>query len=281
MQYCTYAMLVMALVLGACEGSSPIAHELTAPTVEIAPAAPEPVAAAPEPRPDPERDRMPLGGPIGSFRFTMYFVAVEPPPETDDATLAATTLSSGAPDTLSGEPDTLSGGPDTTTIYIKKGCKPLATVSKDFGKKLDIQGSGKLRDGRVVNVTGVCRCPNSPCYKEIKAAWAWGAGGRLTPFRSVAIDTRLIKLGTVLYVPELDGMRMPGKSPWGGFVHDGCVVAADRGGGIQGHELDFFVAKKAFSDGLHARHRLKRVTVFDGKGWCEKKRGAVKKKAGG
>ena len=40
------------------------------------------------------------------------------------------------------------------------------------------------------------------------AAWAMGAGGRLSPFRSVAIDTKVIPMGKVLYIPELDGMLM-------------------------------------------------------------------------
>jgi 3D (Asp-Asp-Asp) domain-containing protein len=220
---------------------------------------------------------MPYGAPIGTFRFTMYFVAVEPDaPKSrrDDVALAAVNPS-GPPDSLSGQPDEVSGPPDTTTLYLKKGCAPLATVARGFGKQLDIQGTGKLRDGRVVNTTGVCRCPHSPCYKEIKAAWAMGAGGRLTPFRSVAVDTRLIKLGTMLYIPELDGIRMPGKAPWGGFVHDGCVVAADRGGGIEGHELDFFAAKKAYVESLDGRHHIKRISVFNGKGWCAKKDGKV------
>jgi 3D (Asp-Asp-Asp) domain-containing protein len=177
--------------------------------------------------------------------------------------------------TLSGPPDSLSGAPDTMTLYSQPGCRPLATVAHAFGHQLDIQGTGKLKDGRVVNTSGTCSCKHSPCYFEVDDAWGMGPGGRLIPFRSVAIDTKVIPLGKVLYIPQLDGMQMPGKAPWGGFVHDGCVVAADRGGGIQGHELDFFVGKKVFSDAIYHRYKTEHITVMDGKGWCEKKDGKV------
>jgi 3D (Asp-Asp-Asp) domain-containing protein len=272
---CTVAAIVVAMVLVGCEGSSPLA-----PAYRTQPSLIETHArVTTDPDPEPPAPDRPVarGRRIGGFRFTMYFVAVEPdrPSRREEApTLAATTLMSAPPDIVSGSPDNTSRASDMT-LYTKKGCKPLARVGRVFGKQLDIQGTGKLRDGRVVNTSGRCACPHSPCYKEIKAVWAMGAGGRLTPFRSVAIDTRLIKMGTMLYIPELDGVQMPGKAPWGGFIHDGCVVAADRGGGIAGRELDFFVAKKAYVESLDGRNHLRRINVYDGKGWCEKKDGKV------
>ena len=69
---------------------------------------------------------------------------------------------------------------------------------------------------------------------------------------------------------------MPGRAPWGGFVHDGCVVADDTGGGIDGNRLDLFVGRKATSSGCRgpaaqpyawAGH----VPVFDGSKICERK----------
>src|SRR5688500_17014905 len=254
MQYYAWRSLQRALAWGAvialflaCEGASPIVDGLSADSHRLTLASPrtevEAAIAAPVERP------------IGEFRFTMYYVAVEPtPPEddTDDEELLAT---------VSGSPDTLSGSPDMVTLYEAKRCKPIAQVDRAFARQLDIQGTGKLADGRVVNTSGRCRCPNSPCFKQIKATWALGAAGRggLAPFRSAAVDTRIIPLGSLLYVPELDGLRMPGKAPWGGYVHDGCIVADDRGGGIRGRELDLFVAKKSYSRALYTRSRLKKV----------------------
>ena len=58
----------------------------------------------------------------------------------------------------------------------------------------------------------------------------------LIPFKSVAVDPRLIQLGEPLYIPEFDGMVLPD-----GSIHDGCVRADDTGGGIKGRKMDFFV----------------------------------------
>jgi len=239
---CTiFSVLVALSVVHALTVPSPIAHRLSVVIhrhPQIVPGPSPTVAASSAPV---------IGARIGEFRFTMYYVAVEP----EAAPVAS--------------PDQA-----TITLYSKKDCAPLAVVERAFGKNLDLQGTGKLKDGRVVNTAGSCRCPHSPCYAEIKAAWAMGPRDRLTPFRAVAIDTRIVKLGSLLYVQELDGLRMPGKGPWGGFVHDGCVIASDRGGGIRGRELDFFVGKKVYSDSLYRRTKMRKVTVFDGKGRCER-----------
>jgi 3D (Asp-Asp-Asp) domain-containing protein len=274
----------VAGALAGCEGTTPL--PVTAGGAAVVSV--ERVEREPIPPPAPA-----YGRPLGVFQFTMYYVAAEadhPEPARPgaDASGAIHATVAANDNALSGHPDELSGGPDggprevessdnrtNVTLYHRKGCAPIAQVGAEFAAQLDIQGTGKLRDGRVVNTSGSCRCPNSPCYFEIDNAWAMGPKGRLSPFRSVAVDTRVIPLGTVLYLPELDGVRMPGRAPWGGFVHDGCVVAEDRGGGIRGHDIDFFVARKTFSNILDARHRLKKVGVFEGTGWCEKRNGKV------
>lgn len=250
------------LALSGCEGQS----SLSPSTIAEASPAPAPATAG-----ERRADLPELGEPLGAFRFTMYYVAQESAyPKVD---------LSGIPDEVSGAPDDDGGATDggkSVTLFAKD-CRPIADVDAGFARQIDMQGTGKLRDGRVLNTSGTCKCQHSPCYFEIKAAWAMGANGRLSPFRSVAIDTSIVPLGSMLYIPDLDGLRMPGKAPWGGYIHDGCVMADDRGGGIKGHELDFFVAKKTFSDSLDRRHRIKRISVFDGKGWCERKDGRIRK----
>jgi hypothetical protein len=68
---------------------------------------------------------------------------------------------------------------------------------------------------------------------------------------------------------------MPGAKPWGGFVHDGCVIAHDTGGGVRGKQLDFFMAQRHHYASFDRRHRLKQVSVFDGASRCEKKGATV------
>jgi len=130
-------------------------------------------------------------------------------------------------------------------------CLPIAAVSIPFLRQLAMEGTGLLTDGRLINFEARCSCSweGVACFREVTDDREWGIGvdeRRLVPFRSVAVDNAVIATGTHLYVPDLDGLVMPGEAPWGGFVHDGCLVADDRGGHIDGDHLDFFVAKRGF-----------------------------------
>lgn len=76
-----------------------------------------------------------------------------------------------------------------------------------------------------------------------KGPFGDGAGGfQIVPFRSIAVDTRLIPLGTVLYVPAARGVAIT--LPSGRkAVHDGYFFASDRGGGIRDNHVDVFVGQ--------------------------------------
>ena len=171
--------------------------------------------------------------------------------------------------------------PQRVSIYAgASNCRPIASVTREFASELVMQGTGKLRDGRTVNIWGACGCDFSPCFQIVGNEWGYGGNGRqLQPFRTVAVDPKKIPLGTLLYIPALEGRRMPGRAPWGGFIHDGCVIADDTGGGIDGNQLDFFVARRAYYHALSHRngsHRWAKSTeVFSGKGICQRKNGKV------
>lgn len=187
------------------------------------------------PRPEPDRK-------LGAFKLTYYFMAEQ------------------------------EGGRRTVQLYDKKGCKRITKVSRKDARQLALQGGGKLDDGRILIYAGHCRCSGAPCYKLAEDSHAWGTGAKdrpLSPFRSVAVDPSRVAIGTVLYIPELDGLTVPGHFPDGGFVHDGCVVADDRGGGIKGRQLDLFTAKKVHYTAFSRRHRIRRVTVFRGGERCK------------
>lgn len=165
-------------------------------------------------------------------------------------------------------------GPATVSIYKRKTCKQLAKVSKSFAHRLALEGTGKLRDGRVVNTAGSCKCGSSPCFFVVKKSKKWGVGvGKrpLVPYRSVAVDPGIVPVGTMLYIPQLDGLTMPGHAPYGGFVHDGCVRADDRGGNVNGKQLDLFMGKRSHYRAFFHRNRLKTLTVLDGSNICERK----------
>lgn len=235
------------------------------------------VAPAPDAQPAPEP---PEARTLGEFQLTFYYVAsedeVDPAPRRraandnagDDASLAASQ-------------------PDLVPVYDRR-CRPLASVSRAFAAQLTMQGTGRLLDGRVLNVAAPCDCPRTPCFHVLPSHRKWGMGGSgqpLEPFRTVAVDPRRVKLGSLLYVPELDGVRMPGPAPIGGFVHDGCVVAGDTGGGVQGAQLDLFVARRAYYKGLARRGGshgwARRVEVLDGAERCQRVGGKVSRSAAG
>jgi 3D (Asp-Asp-Asp) domain-containing protein len=105
---------------------------------------------------------------------------------------------------------------------------------------LRLEGSGLMRDGRIINYTGKCAFGYGTCFEQLDVTehpFGRGAGLRpLVPFKSVAVDPRLVPIGEPLYIPELDGLVLPD-----GSIHDGCVRADDTGGGIKRRKMDFFV----------------------------------------
>jgi 3D (Asp-Asp-Asp) domain-containing protein len=162
-------------------------------------------------------------------------------------------------------------GTPTERVYGKTGCAVLATVTPEYARSLRLEGTGRLLDGRVINVSGACACPASPCFVEVDEDHPWGYGVQdrpLVPYRSVAVDREVVPYGTTLWLAELDGVPVPGEPPWGGFVHDGCVQAVDTGGGIDGMQLDWFVGLRASYRTLDAALDLSRATVHDGGARC-------------
>jgi 3D (Asp-Asp-Asp) domain-containing protein len=278
-----------ALLLAYAASTSGVVRDEGRPIAEAIPPLPAVSRAAPEVKPL---------QPLGRFRMTFYYVVneedVPEPPvvvATADAAPAsgelAATTEGVATDAVAtdgpadgGATLAASAGPEQVPVYDKR-CRELATVTPRFLAQMRMQGTGKLRDGRTLNIWGACECPRTPCYREVEGVrWGYAGNGRaLSPFRTVAVDPRKIKLGSLLYVAELDGRTMPGRAPWGGFVHDGCVVADDTGGGVKGHQLDLFVGRRAYYKGLGRRggsHAwARKVAVYDGSTRCQRTGGRV------
>ena len=267
---------LFAKILNGINGIAPIALVLGCQGPRVDKKAPSPKAETSIPAPKKKHSEHDEPKPLGRFDITFYYVASE-----DDDGKAQAGAANDNADLVAVAP--VETAPDAVSIYEPKHCTKLADISHAFLQQLVLQGTGKLRDGRVVNVWGACSCPGK-CFKPVAGQWGTGGAGRpLQPFRTVAVDRNLIKLGSLLYVPDLEGRTMPGRKPLGGFVHDGCVMADDTGGGIIGNQLDLFVGRKAYFYGLASRggsHAWARNTpVFDGTGICERKGRKISKRA--
>lgn len=142
------------------------------------------------------------------------------------------------------------------TPLLTADCDILGDVPEAFHDDLCIEGSGILTDGRVVNYASSCTqecfaavtCGRHRrykiCYRVLdpeRYPWGMGVEGRaLEPDVSIAVDRSLIPIGSILYLPELDGVIPPGRSE----PHDGCVRADDIGGAIKGNHIDFFAGTR-------------------------------------
>ncbi len=258
--------LAPVLVLGACQG----------PTVTPSPKVDHKAGMITQPT----REQSDEPKPIGEFNVTFYYVIGED--EIVAKKAGSKVANDNAAELTAVVPDR---DQDNVNVYEASTCDTIASVSHEFANQLAIQGTGKLHDGRVLNIWGRCKCSNSPCFKVTENQWGTaGSNHPLQPFRTVAVDPKVVKLGSLLYVPLLEGRTMPGRAPWGGFVHDGCVVADDTGGHIDGHRLDLFVGRKAYFLGLSgsgSSHAwAKHVPIYDGSQICERKGRKVSRKSG-
>jgi 3D (Asp-Asp-Asp) domain-containing protein len=117
----------------------------------------------------------------------------------------------------------------------------VARVASAFRKALKLEGTGKLLDGRVVNYAGLK--DGISRFHVTSHPWGHGVGDcALIPFHTVAVDPRLIPLGSVVEILETRGMWLPD-----GTRHDGLWRAEDIGGAIQGDRIDLFIAEKGNS----------------------------------
>lgn len=79
-------------------------------------------------------------------------------------------------------------------------------------------------------------------FRAANGPYGDGAGGTnyiLFPYRTIAVDNRVIPYGTLIYIPEARGIQVSLKSGKK-FTHDGYFFAADKGGAIKGNHIDVF-----------------------------------------
>jgi 3D (Asp-Asp-Asp) domain-containing protein len=142
---------------------------------------------------------------LGKFKVTYYWITCE-----DDAK-----------------------GDRDTEIQDPRGVS-LGKFRADFVKNLKLEGTGRTIEGKTLNWAGNGR------YELVKHPWGTGArSAPLEPFRSIAVDPKVIAIGTKVLIPQAVGAALPD-----GSSHDGVFVAADTGSAIKGQHIDLFCGLK-------------------------------------
>ncbi|CEP07686.1 hypothetical protein [Parasitella parasitica] len=131
-----------------------------------------------------------------------------------------------------GKTVTLSGS-KSKTLKSDSG-STIAKVAENTFDKFQMEGTGLLKNGVMVNLGD-----SDKTFQKVdrsKAPYGLGSDDNihLTPWVSVAAND--LKVGTRLYVKELDGVKLPD-----GKTHNGCVRVDDEGWSFNGCQLDFFV----------------------------------------
>jgi len=173
---------------------------------------------------------------LGRFKPSFYWIALE----TDD------------------------GLPRTKPVLDMEG-NVLAMVSEKFYRELRMEGTGRLLDGRLLNYHGRVTLPDGT--KEIRyrfcgpeAPYGYGyEDNPLIPFRSIAVDIKVIPIGSKIYIPAAKGAKLPD-----GEIHDGIFYALDIGDAIKNKRIDIFTSfgdqSKVFRD-IGLTH-MKPVEIF-------------------
>lgn len=153
-----------------------------------------------------------------------------------------------------------------TPLYKKDGTL-IGKFPKRFVSDLRIQGSARLSSGDILAHGGPCEYgPTGICYRILsrkKYPWGQGSTGRpLKLMQSAAIDPRVIPYGVKVYIPELDGVVVQGKTL------NGCFSTDDTGGGIRGKEIDLFAGSRSIIAKVKDRIPTLRTTIYRGGPYC-------------
>ncbi len=135
-----------------------------------------------------------------------------------------------------------SPGKKTENVYDVEG-KILAKVSPGFMRHLKLEGTGRLKNGKLLNFHQWHYLPDGK--KEIRfrycgknAPYGYGVEDRkLRAFKSVAVDTSVIPLDSIVYIPAARGTKLPD-----GTIHDGYFEAIDVGTAIVNKRIDVFTS---------------------------------------
>jgi len=144
----------------------------------------------------------PVGQYLGKFKVTFYWVVNE----------------ADYPDSKS------------VSLYDEAG-NLVGKFSRAFVEAFKMESAARLRDGRCISYLKK--------RNRVRVVSKFlGYGHTLEELRSVAVDPRIIPIGSRVYIPLAERVRANGKQ------HTGVFVAHDIGSNIQGKRIDVFLGDK-------------------------------------
>ncbi len=87
----------------------------------------------------------------------------------------------------------------------------------------------------------ILRGTNRVRFAPREGPYGYGAHPfQVVPYRTIAVDRRVIPIGSVVFIPAARGQAITLPSGYQA-VHDGFFFAADTGGAVRGNHIDVFV----------------------------------------
>jgi 3D (Asp-Asp-Asp) domain-containing protein len=123
-------------------------------------------------------------------------------------------------------------GQKEVPLYLENGSL-LGYFPRQFVSAFKKEAVARLKDGKLISYLkrkGTVRVVTEPLGYQ---------GYTLTTLKSVAVDTRIIPLGSKLYIPQFERLYMGNNG-----VHNGIFHANDIGSQVQGNHIDIFIGEK-------------------------------------
>ena len=123
----------------------------------------------------------------------------------------------------------------SSPLYLADG-QLLGRFSSAFVKAFRVEAAACLKDGRRISYMKRAN------RVEVVDQFLGCGGHTLADLRSIAVDPRLIPLGSVVYIPQAENVTVDGQTLGGVFY------AHDVGAAIKGKHIDIFVGRKQNMD---------------------------------
>lgn len=107
-------------------------------------------------------------------------------------------------------------------------------------KTFNYSGVGSMQTDCTIYFRGKHRATGRVKFKQVESAWGQGVRNySLIPYRTIAVDPKVIPYGTVIFIKDAVGKEIT-LSDGTTFTHDGYFFAGDTGGAIKNKHIDVF-----------------------------------------